>query len=407
MIIGIDLRALQTGHRFRGIGEVAKQVTNRILVLGRKDDQEFIFYEYDDGNDPKKLLSIPKSLKYRVIKVGKMPENDKGASPANKVVRNISLLYGNAIKGSEQSDVYLQFDYAFGVPKNTKTVLIKHDLIPIVFWDKYFESAWVPFKNKALRTTLRTLYANYKYKRILHRGVHDATCIVSVSESTKNDVKRLLHVPAKKICVAHLGVDVAPAKTEVAKKPRVMPTKPYLLFIGAGDARRRVDDLVAAYNNLKADGNDIQLVLAGENFSKPGNIPNKVTREAVLGSSYGKDILTLGYIDDATKQALFKNALAFVYPTKYEGFGIPILEAFLLESPVISYKNSSIPEVSGGHALYAADWQGICKNVRVLLDMPEKERSKLIDRAKNYAEAFTWEKTARVVYEKIEGVSRG
>lgn len=403
MKVGIDIRALQTGHKYRGIGEVAKQVTNRIIAQAAKDSHEVIFYEYDD-DDPKELLTIPDNLKFSAIKQGAMPEGSAIKSTREKIQHNFGQLYGSPIKGSGQSDVYLQFDYAFGVPKDTRTVLVKHDLIPYVFWDKFFESAWVPFKNKAARTTLRTLFANYKYKRVLTRGLKDAGLIISVSESTKNDLKRFFNVRDKKIKVAHLGVDVQPAKTTNTDTSERMPTKPYLLFVGAGDERRRVDDLVAAYNNLKADGVDIQLVLVGENFKKKEHIPNKATRDAVLLSSYQGDILTLGYVSDEVKQKLFKESLAFVYPTKYEGFGIPVLEAFLLETPVITYKNSSIPEVGGEHALYVKNWQGIAKMAKNLLGESRKERSIRTEKAKTYAEKFTWDKTANVVYSELKNI---
>ena len=398
MKIGIDIRALQTGHKFRGIGEVAKQVTNRILERASADGHKVLFYEYDHDKDPKDLLIIHKDLTFQVIKQGPMPEADATRTRRDKIYHNLSYLYGSPVKGSGESDVFLQYDYAFGVPKNTKTILVKHDLIPYVFWDKFFESAWVPFKNKALRTTLRTLFANYKYKRILARSLRDAGLIVSVSESTKRDLQKLLSVPEKKVQVVHLGVDTKPSRTDTTAAPGRLPSKPYLLFVGAGDERRRVDDLVSAYNNLKAEGHDIQLVLVGENFKRPESIPNKVTRDAVLKSSYKNDILTLGYVDDALKQRLFHESLAFVYPTRYEGFGIPVLEAFLLETPVITYKNSSLTEVGGDHALYVKDWQGIKTAAERLLSEPLTSRKKRIEAAKRYAEAFTWDKTSESIY---------
>lgn len=402
MKIGIDLRALQTGHKFRGIGEVAKQTTNRIidLAVNDNDDIAFIFYEYEE-DDPKVLLNLPKKLKYEVVKLGKMPENNASATKLDKVRRNIKEMYGNPIKDSSKCDVFLQFDYAFGVPKDTKTLLIKHDLIPYVFWDKYFESALIPFKNKALRTTLRTLFANHKFMRILRRSLKNAHVIIAVSNSTKKDIEKFFNVNPAKTKVAHLGTDVKPAKTAGHTLAGTMPTKPYMLFVGAGDARRRVDDAVVAFNNLKADGHDIQLVLVGENFKSPEQIPNLKVRNAVIGSSYKKDILTLGYVDDITKQKLYKEAVAFVYPTKYEGFGIPVLEAMLLECPIVTYKNSSIPEVGGDYAIYANNWRDIQANIIKLLNTSVTEKKKLTVAAKKHAEQFTWDKTAQVIYQEL------
>lgn len=402
MKIGIDLRALQTGHKFRGIGEVAKQTTNRILEFGSKDENvSFLFYEYDDPeNDPKDLIDIPPGLLYKVVKVGKMPEKDKGASKLDKAKRNARWLYGQPISETDKCDVFLQFDYAFGVPTNTRTVLIKHDLIPYLFWDKYFTSAWVHFKHKAARTTLRTAYANYQFMRILRRSLKNANVIITVSENTKKDLVSHFNVNDRKIKTAHLGVDVKPAKTNEYSEAK-MPSKPYILFVGAGDARRRVEDAIAAFNSLKGDRYDIQLALVGENFQSPTRIPTDAVRNAVLSSSYKEDILTLGYVDDNTKQKLFRNAIAYVYPTKYEGFGIPVLESMLLGCPIVTYKNSSIPEVGGDCALYANDWMDIRDQVEKLIVMPEEERRSMTQAAKIHAEQFTWDKTATIIYAEL------
>lgn len=401
MKIGVDIRPLQTGHKYRGIGEVTKQVTNRLLQLGVQENVSFVFYEYDE-EDPKELLTLPKNLQYEVVKLGPSHENLGGKAKALRMVKD---MYGSRVN-ARKVDVFLQFDYALGIPKHTKTVLIKHDLIPYIFWDKYFTSAWEPFHRRAARTTLRTLFKNHHFMRVLRRSLKRAKIIVAVSESTKYDVERYFKVPAKRVKVAHLGVDIKAAKTNDTSASIEMPNKPYLLFVGAGDARRRVDDLISAFNNLKAAGYDIQLVLVGENFRKPTDIPNVAVRNEVLSSSYKKDILTMGYVDDATKQKLFAGALAFVYPTKYEGFGIPILEAMLLGCPVITYKNSSTYEVGGDHALYARDWQTITDKVIFLMNEPSKKRAERLQAAKEYAQKFTWGETAEIVYKELVATVR-
>jgi len=406
MNIGVDLRALQTGHKYRGIGEVAKQVTNRLIQLALKSNPQtsFTFFEYED-DDPKLLLDLPDGLDYSVVKQGLMKENNPYRTKKDKLSDAIKDLRANQVKGSSSVDVFLQFDYAFGVPTNTKTFLVKHDLIPKIFWSQYFESAWVPFKNYAARTTLRTLFNNYKYEHVLRQSLNHAYKIIAVSQSTKNDIERLFHVSSKKISVAHLGVDTQQSKTQETSHPDsiIRPSKPYLLFVGAGDARRKVDDLVAAYNNLKAAGNDIQLVLVGENFSSPDKIPNKVTRYAVMNSSYPEDIITMGYVDDNLKQEVYRNAVAFVYPTLYEGFGIPVLESMLFSCPVITYKNSSIPEVAGKYALYAKDWSDIVTQTTTLLSMTSTEKKTFTATAKIHAQKYTWDKTAQLIYDELVG----
>lgn len=402
MVIGIDLRPLQTGDKYRGIGEVVKQTTSRILALASREsnhDVRFVFYEYDNGDDPKKLIDIPKGLVYKVCLQDPPPAD--GERSLRRAKSELKLFYGRPIKGASQCDVFLQFNYALGIPGGTRAVLVKHDIIPYIFWDQNFGSTLKHILRRKPRTALRTAYKNYRYMRPLRRALKRAGVILTVSSHTREDLKKHFRVKDKKMKTAQLGVSMDPAKTHIKSKLE-LPEKPYLLFFGGIDGRRRaVDDLVAAYNSLKADGHDIQLVLAGENFPSPEGIPGEAVRSAVMSSSYREDIVTAGYIDDATKQSLLRGALAFVFPTRYEGFGIPVLESMLMECPVIAYKNSAVPEVGGKHVLYADGWQGIKAQAERLLKMPAKERQKLIAEAKAHAQNFTWDKTAAAIYEEL------
>lgn len=401
MRIGVDLRALQVGHQYRGIGEVVKRTLNEMFPLAIKDDNSFVFYAYDNMPDPKVLLDIPGSLKYKEIPLGESPLN-ADRSTKKKLQDTLEYLYGNPIKTAKECDVFLQYDYALGIPLTTKTVLIKHDIIPYLFWNQHFESPLVPFKNKAARTTLRTAFHNYRYVHTLKRSMKNANKIITVSEHTRSDLHKHFGIPLSKMITIPHGVSEKLTKNtdvvDVAKKP----TKPYLLFIGAVDKRRRVvDDLVAAFNNLKAEGHDIQLALVGENFQSPEGIPEGPVRTAVKTSSYKDDILTLGYIDDATKWYLFKNAIAFVFPSRYEGFGIPVLESMLMECPVVAYKNSAIPEVGGEHVLYANGWEDIKQAIGELVKGDEADRLERLKLAKAHAQQFTWRKTAQKLYETL------
>jgi glycosyltransferase involved in cell wall biosynthesis len=408
MKIGVDLRVLQVGHQYRGIGEVTKQCLNRIFeqaIADKKNHPSFVFYEYDDEIDPKEYLNIPDELEYEEVNLGKRPSPDVSRSKKEKLGAKWYRWFGIPVPKANKSDVFLQFQFELGVPRHPKTVLIAHDLIPYICWNDYFESPWVPFKNKAARTTLRTILHNNEYKRVLRRSHRNAARILCVSDSTLNDLRKYLHVPNRKMETVHLGVSLKPSSTgSVSQKPANYPTKPFLLFVGGIDKRRRrVDDLVAAFNNLKASGHDIQLALVGENFQAPEKIPDEVVRKDVMGSSYAKDILTLGYIDDETKQRLYKEAIAFVFPTIYEGFGIMTLEAMLLECPVIAYSNSSIPEVGGEHVLYAKNWHDIWQQTEKLLDLSKAKRETFIVAAKKHAEQFTWDKTADKIYKTLLG----
>ena len=411
MKVGVDLRVLQIGHQYRGIGEVTKQCLNRLFKRALSDKNSnltFVFYEYEDSTDPKEFLDIPAGLEYEEVSLGIRPMPGVARPMSEKLLTKWHIWFGSPIPKASTCDVFLQFDYALGAPRNPKTVLIAHDLIPYIYWNDFFESPWIHIKHKAARTTLRTLLHNQEFIHVLKRSHRNAARILCVSDNTRHDIQKYLHVPLEKMEVAHLGVSVREASTgKDGSRPDNFPTKPYLLFVGGIDGRRRrVDELIDAYNNLKAAGHDIQLALVGENFQSPDKIPNEAIRRAIVDSSYSKDILTLGYVDDKTKQDLYKQAIAFVFPTMYEGFGIPVLEAMLLECPVIAYSNSSIPEVGGPYALYAKDWESIWGQALVVLAMPQSERQKLIADAKRHAQSFTWDKTSEKMYDAIVRISR-
>lgn len=406
MKIGVDLRALQIGHQYRGIGEVVKRTLDGMFPLAINDGNSFVFYMYDNLEDPTDLLHIPKNMQYEVVSVGQSPQSSQ-RTKSQKFSEALTYLYGNPVKSAKKCDVFLQYDYALGVPTNVRTLLVKHDIIPFIFWDQFFESPMVPFKNRAARTTLRTIFHNYRSERSLTRALRNAKKIVTVSDYTRQDIHEHFGTSLKKMQTVHLGVAPTRAKSVASRSNAIMPTKPYLLFIGAVDKRRRrVDELVSAFNNLKADGHDVQLVLVGENFQSPSSIPEGPVRKAVQTSSYKEDILTLGYINDATKESLFQGALAFVFPSVYEGFGIPVLEAMSRGCPVIAYKNSSIPEVGGSHALYATGWEGIYQHATRLLMLDASDRDTHVASAREHAQQFAWEKTAQELYLAVLSVKK-
>lgn len=403
MIIGVDLRSLQIGHQYRGIGEVAKQTLKTIFEFSQEDDIKFQLFIYECDVDPLEFIDTPPNLDYELINMGLRP--DINTSNKVKISRILAKLFGNPIKEAKYCDVFLQFDFMLGVPTNTKSVLIKHDVIPLIFKEQYFTSPLVHVRNKAARTTLRTALHNFSFKRVLNRSIKHANTIVAVSESTKNDLIRVLKVKERKINVIPLGVTTSKPNGNINKGK--LPSKPYLLFVGAVDGgRRSVVDIIDAYNNLKAKDYDIQLALVGENFDLKKDVLDKATESALKKSSYRDDILTPGYVNDVTKVELFKNATAFVFPTHYEGFGIPVLEAMSLGCPVITYSNSSIPEVAGDAAIYVKDWTGILEQSQHLLGAGEKERAEIKKKGLKQADKFSWKKTGTRLYEELTNLTK-
>jgi len=176
-----------------------------------------------------------------------------------------------------------------------------------------------------------------------------ADALIAVSEATRQDAIRILHVPPGKIHVIHHGIaapffEVTPAGAD-AVRARHHLTRPYLLFVGTIEPRKNVDRLLNAYQSLpQATRDEFDLILAG-----PPGWAHSETMARLRNPTPG--IRYLGYVAEQDLPALFAAATAFVYPSLYEGFGFPIAQAMAAGTPVITSNISALPEIAGGAAL--------------------------------------------------------
>lgn len=211
--------------------------------------------------------------------------------------------------------------------------------------------------------------------------------IIAVSKNTKNDIVRFFKIQEKNIQVILLGVHQALAE----KKESSIPGLPgeYLLFIGAIEPRKNLLRLVQAYSLLR-DKIQTKLVLAGPKGNAYAEILSEIQKLHLE-----KDIIFTGYIDDSMLPSLFKKAKIFLFPSLYEGFGLPVLEAMAYGTPVISAKNSSLPEVCQDCAVYvqADDVKGISEAILYLLQQPGLRES-LKQKGLDHSQKFSWKKTA-------------
>jgi glycosyltransferase involved in cell wall biosynthesis len=171
----------------------------------------------------------------------------------------------------------------------------------------------------------------------------EAALILADSDFTKSQIVRHLAAPDDKIRVVHLGTDIPPAFAE-ADPAHIDGVRRYVLFVGEVEGRKNVAALAAAFGMLPPDlRRDTALVVAGRATHLPG-------REAA-----GDTIVKLeGEVSDERLASLYRGAAAFVFPSTYEGFGLPVLEAMAYGAPVIASDAASIPEAGGDAALYFA-----------------------------------------------------
>lgn len=419
MTIGIDISPLQGPHRMRGIGYTLINFINNVSAEDRKK-HKFVFYAYTDDRiqDLLDLLNL-NGLIYELRGL-EQPRRISKILPGklnlliiilNQIYSFINARRGDSrIKDLSNLDIFLQPDQNVSLPagRGFKRVLILYDIIPYVLeWDYMWSYTTARLHNFSRKAALRCAARRYMYAHKTKANCKRANVLLAISEHTKHDFAKYLGVKESKIKVTPLGVgkpstsSTRPTHHYVAtswgytRRPLQLSEKEkFLLYVGGADPRRKLEDLVTAFNHLRASGINLKLILSGDIMQGPNNVPTDPIRHALNDSSYLNDIVFLGFTSDEERNWLYRNASAFVFPSRYEGFGLPILEAMSYGTPVITYKNSSIPEVSGGAALYAYDYRDIAKLTEKLLQEPAMRRE-YTELSRIQAAKFSWRKTSR------------
>jgi glycosyltransferase involved in cell wall biosynthesis len=229
--------------------------------------------------------------------------------------------------------------------------------------------------------------------------------ILADSQATRDDLTDLYRIDPGKIVIAYPGVEgISRADSEAIAAARTRYGIPacYFLFLGTIQPRkniRRLAEAFARYIELTGDA-EAALVLAG----KPGWLidPARDVLAALPEAVQGRIILA-GYVADADVSGLYSGALALVFPSLYEGFGFPVLEAMRCETPVLCANTSSLPELAGDAALLVdpLDVAAMAAGMARLAREPAL-RAELAARGRQQAAAFTWERAARAALQTLE-----
>lgn len=428
--IGIDLSPLQSAHRMRGIGATAMNVLRNIPEDAAKH-HSFVFYMYESGREEVlNSINIDRFKNYSIRTIEKeivdypSIKSAKGllAIPNRLVDYVESRYYGTRkITDIADIDVYLQFEQDIIPPRGIASTIIAYDLIPYILESDYLWSySTARHKhNYSRRGAFLTHMRRRRYISTLRDVTKRASKIIAISEQTKTDFEKFVGVDPKKISVCHLGVSPVDEKSSPKKPAAIarylgtawgdvkldstLPNAPFLLFAGGLDPRRKVTDLISAFNQLRGRGYDINLIMVGDTMFGPNSVPNAAVKDALLQSSYLGDIYMLGFVDETTRDWLYENALAFVYPTKYEGFGLPVLEAMRYGTPVITSGGSSVEEISGGLTYPATGANGIVAHSIILLESKKSNTLHVRNDRANHALSFKWTLTSdKIITSLIE-----
>jgi alpha-1,3-rhamnosyl/mannosyltransferase len=231
-----------------------------------------------------------------------------------------------------------------------------------------------------------------------------AARVLCVSASTARDVASLWRVPPERIAVTPLGVDptfraLAPAHAEpVLRRLGVSP--PYVLFVGLAQPRKNLEAVATIFARLAARDETLSLVLAGEDGYPPGRLGTVLKETGAVDR-----VRLLGYVAPEDLPALYAAAGCLLFPSRDEGFGLPVLEAMACGCPVVVSDRGALPETAGaGAPCFAPDAIDDLEDAASrLLDDPEF-RAAQVARGLSHAAPFTWSRTARLTLDAYRAV---
>lgn len=245
----------------------------------------------------------------------------------------------------------------------------------------------------------RAWWWRFQYRYLCRR----AGLFLTISEFTKGEMTAILHIPPERIRVVPCAASdqffpITDLHVLARLRARYRLPEQFLLFVGNNNPRKNLGRMIRAFDEAKEKGGiPHHLVIAGEQGWKFD--PEEVLR----GVRHRACIHFIGFVPDADMPALYSASSLFLFPTLYEGFGIPVLEAQLCGTPVLTSNSSSLPEVAGSGAICVdpCDEEAICTGLLQVLQDPVKAQD-LVQKGFENARRFSWARSAQILNQIIE-----
>ena len=366
MKIAIDISQIVYGT---GVSNYVKNLIVNLLTIDQKNNYLFFGGSLRNQRQLKDFLNQ--------INQGQFQAKINFISPhlANFIWNRLHILPIESILGPV--DVYLSSDWAQGPTKQAKSLTIIYDLIPWLYPETLHP--------KIIST----------HKRRMRWVKKEAEEIIAISQSTKRDLVNIVGINEKKITIVYPGLDQArfcpQSQTKINQVKKKYQLKNYILALGTREPRKNFARVISAFEQL--ENNNQQLAIVGKyGWGKEVKTPNS-------------KIKILGYVPDEDLPSLYSGAKVFVYPSLYEGFGMPVVEAQACGCPVITSNTSSLPEAAGEGAILVDpknDQQIVQAIKKITTD--QNLRKRLINRGIRNAKRFSWLETAKGVLAIIENL---
>ena len=376
---------LEATHLFKsptrnksGIGNYTENIIKGIIDQNKCKDLNFSVVANLFFTNKKIFIAGIKSTDYSYLFTRFIPGKVWNLLLKKKLMPPIEMLH------LKRPDLILNFDFT-AVPtlNNTRVITVIHDLAFL----KY--PMFVEAKN------LKRL------KIFVPKAIEKSQIIVAISKATKQDLIKAYGIRPDRIEVVYCAVDRMVYKpteiTRVVKSRYNLPEK-YMLYLGNIEPRKNILGIISAYEKLpKKITQRYKLVLAGGKGWNDIAIKDKINN-----SPLRKDIILTGYVEQKDIPAVYSAATVFLFPSFYEGFGLPIIESMACGTPVITADNSSLREVGGDAALYVrtGDDEQLSKKITELVE-DKKLRDYLATKGQERANLFSWEKSSDAMLKVI------
>jgi len=370
MVIAVNTRLLLK-DKLEGIGRFACETLR--IITQKHPEHRFVFI-FDRKFSPDFIFSD------NITPVVAVPQ-----------ARHPILWYGffewgvPLVLNKHNADLFLSPDGWLSLRARTRSMAVIHDL------NFFHFPEFIPWH-------IRQYYSYY-----FPRFVRKANRIATVSEFTRSDIISRFRYDPSKIDIVYNGandifkpIDEAGRKITMGKYAKGCP---YFLFTGLIHPRKNLTNLFRAFKQFKysADSN-VKLLIVGSRKWWTEDM-----QKAFENSAFRDEIIFTGRVDDESLQAIMASALALVYASHFEGFGIPILEAMYCDTPVITSETSSMPEVGGDSVLYVNpnSVESIANAMIRIFNDPDLRKS-MVTKSRIQCKKFTWEKTADKLWQVIE-----
>ncbi len=371
MRIAVNTR-LFIKNKFEGVGIYTLEIVKR-MVLNHPEDQ-FIFF-FDRPYDEKYVFAK------NVTPVVVYPPTRHPF--LWRIWFEVSLPY---YLKKYKADVFFAPDGYMSIKAKVPTVLTIHDM------------AYLHYPEMIPTSVLKY------YKKYNPQFVEKADRIICVSNFVKEDIlDNFKNVSPQKITCIHNACSKTNFSSKLSKEKTLQKYssgRGYIFYVGAIHPRKNIKNLIKAFEIFASQNADVDLLVAGRLGWKNDELKNTYEK-----SEFKERIKLLGYVEDESLTSILSHASIFVYPSLFEGFGLPILEAFHAEVPVISSNVTSMPEVAGDAAILIdpTSVEALSDAIVKLVDSKEL-RMELIEKGKMQREKFSWDTAAAKVYELLEEV---